>query len=87
MRKRTRRRKLTEVIDPGGFEEQDLLEHGAEVEVRQRFDGKWSKGFVVESANAEGYTVRRVHDDVLLPERFATDDVRHAKRHRLLWWT
>jgi hypothetical protein len=71
------------VIDP----DDDFLEHGARVEVRQRFDGKWSKGFVVESANDEGYTVRRELDGVVLPERFPPDDVRYEKRHRLLWWT
>jgi hypothetical protein len=77
----TNRRKLAVVIDP----DDDFLEHGARVEVRQRFDGKWSKGFVVESANDEGYTVRRELDGVVLPERFPPDDVRHEKRHLLFW--
>jgi hypothetical protein len=69
------------VIDP----DDGLLEHGTRVEVRQRFDGKWSKGFTVESANAEGYTVRRDLDGAVLPERFPTDDVRHERRYRLPW--
>jgi hypothetical protein len=57
-----------------------LLEHGEHVEVRQRFDGKWTRGFTIEHATAEGYTVRRVHDGFLLPEVFAHDEVRHERR-------
>ncbi len=83
MRFGANRRKLAVVID----RDDDFLEHGTRVEVRQRFDGKWSKGFIVESAHAEGYTVRRELDGAVLPDRFRTDDVRHEKRHRLLWWS
>jgi hypothetical protein len=83
LRFRENQRKLAAVIDP----DDGLLEHGTRIEVRQRFDGKWSKGFLVESATTEGYTVRRELDGVVLPERFPVDDIRHEKRHRLLWWT
>ena len=63
----------------------DLLEHGTRVEVRSRFDGKWTRGFSIESGNREGYLIRREHDGMLLPERFSPEDVRIEKRHFLFW--
>lgn len=57
-----------------------LLEHGDHVEVRQRLDRRWSRGFVVEKASSEGYVVRRAHDGFLVPEVFPHEDVRHEKR-------
>ena len=67
------------------LEPDDFLEHGTKVEVRKRFDGKWARGFTVESSNREGYIVRRDHDQVLLPERFPHDEVRLEKRHIRFW--
>ena len=69
------------MLDP----DDGLLSHGTKVEVRQRFDGKWAKGFSVEHANAEGYTVRREFDGVVLPERFPADEIRIEKRSRRFW--
>jgi hypothetical protein len=69
------------VLEP----EDSVLEYGTKVEVRQRFDGKWARGFVVENSNAEGYTVRREHDDMVLPERFPADEVRIEKRSLRFW--
>ena len=66
-------------------EHDPLFEHGMHVEVRQRFDGRWVRGFLVETANAEGYMVRREHDQMLLPERFAPDEVRLEKRRFHFW--
>ena len=63
-----------------------LLEHGTRVEVKKRFDGKWARGFTIEGGNDEGYLVRRDHDQVLLPERFAPEDVRIEKRHHFRFW-
>ncbi len=63
----------------------DLLDHGTRVEVRQRFDGKWARGFTIEHGNADGYTLRREHDGVLLPARFAADEVRIEKRSLRFW--
>jgi len=67
-------------------EDDYLLEHGTRVEVRQRFDGRWSHGFLVENANEEGYILRREHDGKLLPERIPSGDVRHERRKRNMWW-
>ncbi len=68
-----------------GEDEAPVLEHGTHVEVRQRFDGRWVRGFLVETANAEGYEVRREHDGMLLPERFSAEDVRHERRRIFHW--
>ena len=62
-----------------------LFAHGTRVEVRQRLDGKWARGFLVEHGNDDGYTVRREHDGMLLPERFPADEVR-AERRTLRFW-
>lgn len=75
-------RKLPKVIE----HDDEFLEYGTKVEVRQRFDGKWSRGFLVERGNADGYVVRREHDDVLLPETFSLDDVRAERRKHKVWW-
>lgn len=64
-----------------------LLEYGTRVEVRQRLDGRWTRGFVIENANEDGYILRREHDGIVLPERFTRDDVRHERRKRNMWWT
>ncbi|MEY2469251.1 MAG: hypothetical protein QOF21_1949 [Actinomycetota bacterium] len=63
----------------------ELLQHGMHVEIRQRFDRRWVRGFLVETVNAEGYEVRREHDGVLLPERFQAEDVRIEKRRFHFW--
>ena len=58
---------------------------GTKVEIRNRFDGRWTKGFVVEAADPEeGYRVRRVSDNSVLPVAFAPDEVRERKRD--MWW-
>jgi hypothetical protein len=67
-------------------EDDALLEYGTRVEVRQRFDGRWSRGFLVEAADADGYLVRREYDGHVLPERIPPQDVRHERRKRNMWW-
>jgi hypothetical protein len=69
------------VLEP----DDNLMQHGTRVEVKSRFDGKWARGFTVEHANDDGYTVRRDHDQVLLPERFPSEEVRIEKRHLRFW--
>lgn len=49
---------------------------GTAVEVRRRFDNRWARGFVIESATDEGYTLRRDSDDSVLPVPFASVDLR-----------
>jgi len=63
-----------------------VFAHGERVEVRQRFDGRWARGFVVEAASDDGVVVRREADDRVLPDRFARDEVRLERRRGGMWW-
>jgi len=62
---------------------------GTHVEVRSRFESKWSHGFVIaEIVNTDGrdrYRVRRRSDGSVLPVLFDGDDVREERR-RQMWW-
>lgn len=60
--------------------EEPFLAYGEHVEVKQRLDGRWTRGFVVERSGADGYVVRRSHDGYVLPETFGHDEVRHERR-------
>jgi hypothetical protein len=53
-----------------------LFRRGEWVQVRNRFNGRWSPGFVVERRLESGYAVRRLRDNSLLPEPVASSDVR-----------
>ena len=65
----------------------DRLEPGTRVEVRRRFDQRWSKGFEVAEVLDEGYRVRRISDGTVLPAEFTADDVREERRRKQgLWW-
>jgi hypothetical protein len=59
---------------------------GTPVEVRNRFEGRWSRGFEVAEVVPGGYVVRRVSDAEILPVRFDEDDVRAERRRQGLWW-
>ena len=62
------------------------LKVGERVEVRNRFDGRWSAGFEVEGAEPDGgYRVRRVSDRSVLPVALTRDEVRR-ERKRETWW-
>ena len=51
---------------------------GDEVELHNQFDDSWSSGFEVTAVVAGGFRVRRIHDDVLLPDPTGAADVRAA---------
>lgn len=60
---------------------------GAKVEVRTGFDRAWAPGFeVVDECPVEGYLLRRLSDGRTLPRRFASDEVRRARRDDGMWW-
>lgn len=56
------------------------LPPGASIEVRNRFNRDWSRGFVVERVVDDGYVIRRASDAALLPAAFDPRDVRLARR-------
>ena len=65
----------------------DPLQPGTPIEVRNRFDGRWAKGFEVSAVDGDGYRVRRLSDGRELPTVFDVDDIRrHRDRRRDTWW-
>jgi hypothetical protein len=49
---------------------------GTPVDVKNRFVGSWSRGFEVAGLTEEGYLIRRLSDQSVLPEPLAFDEVR-----------
>ena len=64
----------------------EMLEPGTRVDVRSRFDARWSHGFEVEEACSGGYRIRRLSDGAVLPTEFTADEVRLERRKRGTWW-
>jgi hypothetical protein len=64
--------------------------HGWRVEVRNRFDGGWSGGYVLEevirSGSEELYRIRRDSDGVVLPTLFGGREVRRADTDFVVEW-
>lgn len=60
------------------------LRAGTRVEVRTGFDGSWVSGYAVESADPDGYRIRRRSDGEVLPVVFKRDAVR--REHKSMWW-
>jgi len=62
---------------------------GTHVEVRSRFEDRWSRGFevseVVESGSFQRFRLRRRSDGSELPVLFDADDLREERR-RSTWW-
>jgi hypothetical protein len=56
------------------------------VEVRNRFDGSWTKGFEVAEVTETGYRIRRSSDASILPAEFTTDEVRKERGRSNNWW-
>jgi hypothetical protein len=61
------------------------LSEGTHVEVRNRFDSQWTRGFVVAEVLPDGYRIRRSADAQALPTTFTADEVRREHR-RGQWW-
>ena len=67
---------------------------GTRVEVRSRFDQRWSRGFeiseIVSGDHGETgparYRVRRRSDGSILPVVFTGDDLREERRGDNMWW-
>ncbi len=62
------------------------LEPGTRVDVRDRFQGRWTRGFVVAEATEDSYRLRRLSDDSVLPGVFAHDSVRRERGRHGTWW-
>ena len=55
-----------------------MISIGTDVQVRERFCGRWASGFQVAEASNDAYVVRRSSDHELLPVSFASNEVRRA---------
>jgi hypothetical protein len=64
---------------------EQVLDAGTHVEVRNRFDARWTRGFVVAEVVGDGYRILRSSDEALLPSLFTADEVRRERR-RGQWW-
>ncbi len=62
---------------------------GTRVEVRRRFDDKWTRGFEIAACDDSNghvmYKVRRRSDGSILPVEFSEQDLREERR-RGTWW-
>ena len=64
----------------------DRLPPGTRVEVRRRFDERWSRGFEVADHDDDGYRLRRLSDGTVLPVTFEPAEVRKERRKGGMWW-
>jgi hypothetical protein len=76
---------MTDAAAEDGQPRPARLRAGTKVEVRNRFDGAWTRGFEVVEAVREGYRLARLSDGSVLPVTFAADEVRRERR-RETWW-
>jgi hypothetical protein len=67
-----------------------VVEAGARIEVRARFDQRWARGFevaeVVREGKAARYRVRRRSDGSILPVLFVAADLREERTRSSMWW-
>lgn len=72
--------------DPVSTTGDDPLGPGTAVDVRNRFDGRWARGFEIVAHDRLGYRVRRLSDGRELPSVFEPNDIRLRERKRGTWW-
>jgi hypothetical protein len=75
---------VTDTAEPLSRSAPRPLAVGTKVEVKQRFDGRFTKGFEVASVDSGGYRLRRQSDGTVLPVVFARAEIRR-ERHST-WW-
>jgi hypothetical protein len=62
------------------------LTPGTKVDVRNRYQGTWVRGFEVAEATEDGYRIRRLSDGSILGDFFSRDDVRRERKRQGFWW-
>jgi hypothetical protein len=55
---------------------------GTHVEVFSQFTEAWISGFEIATTGSEGYHLRRLSDNTVLPVVFSGDDLRREHAHR-----
>jgi len=58
------------------FEPTTICAVGTSVDVKNRFIGTWSRGFEIANVTADGYLIRRLSDNSVLPDVLSFDEVR-----------
>ena len=83
-------RRLGAVNDDGGdaaeAQSRVPLTPGTKVDVRNRYQGTWVRGFEVAEVKGDGYRIRRLSDGTTLDDLFPRDDVRRERRRQGFWW-
>jgi len=59
---------------------------GTKVEVRNRYQGTWVRGFEIAESGDGGYRIRRLSDGSVLGELFSREDIRRERRRQGFWW-
>ncbi len=67
-------------------EDANRLAVDTHVEVRDRYQGTWARGFAIAEQLESGYKVRRISDGAILPSAFTEEEVRPSRRRQGLWW-
>jgi hypothetical protein len=62
------------------------LAPGTAVDVRNRYQGTWVRGFEVAEFTYGGYRIRRLSDGSILGDLFTRDDVRRERSRQGFWW-
>jgi hypothetical protein len=81
---------MGDVSDGGGESAETItrtpLAPGTKVDVRNRYQGTWVRGFEVADVTDAGYHIRRLSDGSVLGELFSRDDVRRERKRQGFWW-
>jgi hypothetical protein len=72
-----------DALDPNA---RSPLAPGTKVDVRNRYQGTWVRGFEVAEYAPDGYRIRRLSDGSILGELFSRDDVRRERKRQGFWW-
>ena len=72
-----------DVLDPNA---RSPLTPGTKVDVRNRYQGTWVRGFEVAEFTEGGYRIRRLSDGSILSDLFSRDDVRRQRSRQGFWW-
>ncbi len=59
---------------------------GTKVDVRNRYQGTWVRGFEIAEVTRDGYRIRRLSDGSTLGDLFVRDDVRRERTRQGFWW-
>jgi hypothetical protein len=62
------------------------LTPGTKVDVRNRYQGTWVRGFEIAEVTTNGYRIRRMSDGSTLGDLFSRNDVRRERTRQGFWW-